>query len=574
MQHHPWYTPISRNDMLMPFMRWMRDYSAALLKADLVAGLVVAVVLIPQAMAYALLAGLPPVAGFYAALIGAVAAALWGSAGKLSTGPVAILSFLVFSSLAPLAEPGSAQYIALAAALAIISGFMLFALGMLRWGFIMRFIPHTVVTGFAAAAAIIIGITQLPALFGFAASREEFMLPSLVAIARHIADLHLPTLLVGVTSLALIWFLKRTRPRFPAALVVLVFTTAASYIFGFAEMGIALVGTIQATFPIPDFSVLTISTVLALLSKAVVVGIIGFVSTYAIASSFQSKERTAFDVDQELVGQGMANMLAGVFRGFPVCGSFSRTAINVEAGARTGMASIFAAGAILLALFFAAPALAFIPLSTLAAIIVVSILDLIDIKKIRAMYRLSRTDGIVAAITFGTALMLKPDDAVLIGVIFALALFMHRMVRVKVRILGIESTWNILQGVETGDSVQTFPDVLMVRAETSAFYGNIEIIIRKIDEFISRTETEGTSVKALVLDCSSITYMDLAGAELLHEYARTLKGENIGVYAIYMHRSVLGLLSRMDALDDITPVHNIAEMRQILDLQEPNTNSM
>lgn len=554
--------------MLTPFTTWARGYTRELFKADLVAGFVVAIVLIPQAMAYALLAGLPPVAGFYAALAGTAAASLWGSSALLSTGPVAIVSFLVFSTLVPLAEPGSAEYIALASVLAVLSGLMLFALGMFRLGSLMRFIPHAVVTGFASAAAIIIAITQLPSLMGFVSVQGEFMLPSIVDVALHLPAAHIPTALVGILSLALLWWFKRAMPHVPAALIVLLGSVGAAYVLRFDQLGIALVGSIPATLPLPDFSTITFVMSLALLSKALVIAIVGFVGTYSIAHSFQNRRgRQMFDVNQELVGQGIANILAGIFRGFPVSGSFSRTAINTEAGAKTGISSVCASSFILVALFVLGPALALIPLATLAAVIIVSVIDLIEIKNIRVMYHLSHTDGVVAIITFATALIVKPDDAVLIGVIVALALFIQRLVRVKVRILGIESEWNILQGVETSGTVETFPGVLIIRAETSAFYGNIEIVIRKIDEALGHTETIETPVKYLVIDCSSITYMDLSGAEQLLEYAWSLKEDGISIYAIYVHHNVHGLLDRMNALGDITVVHNIAEMRALLGLE-------
>lgn len=563
--HHPWHQPSSRTTLLTPCTGWFKDYSYETFKADLTAGFVVAVVLIPQAMAYALLAGLPPVAGFYAALVGAVVASMWGSAPLLSTGPVALLSFLVFSALVPLAEPGSAEYLTLAAALAVLSGLILFALGIFRLGYIMRFIPHSVITGFASAAAVIIAVTQLPSLLGFVVTRHEFMLPSFADVVVNMMNLHTATAIIGISSLSALFILKRVMPHFPSALIVLLSSIGASYIFQFEQTGIAVLGSIPFSLPAPEFSVLTFATGLTLLSKAFVIAIVGFVSTYAIAQSFREKGKNFFDVDQELVGQGMGNIIVGIFKGFPVSGSFSRTAINREAGARSGMASIYTALIVLFSLFLIGPLLSFAPLATLSAIIIISIVEMIHIKKLRVMYHLSKTDGVVAIATFVTALILKPDDAVLIGVIVALALFIQQLVRVKVRILGLDTEWNILQGIETSGTVQMFPGALLVRTETSAFYGNIEVIIIKIDEYISTAETGGTSVKFLVLDCSSITYMDLSGAEQLLEYVRTLKEEGIGTYAIYVHPSLHGLLARLDALSDITPVHNIAELRKLLE---------
>jgi SulP family sulfate permease len=275
------------------------------------------------------------------------------------------------------------------------------------------------------------------------------------------------------------------------------------------------------------------------------------------------------DVDQELVAQGLANIAVGFFRGYPVSASFSRTAINIAAGAKTGISSVVAAFAVLLILFLVSPILYYIPLSVLAAIVIVSVIELVDLRRLRELYMKSRTDGIIAATAFLTACILRPYDAVLIGVIVALSLTIHRIMWARVRKLGLETEWRILQAVGTSPTVQTFPGVLMVRAETSAFYGNIEYIISRIDEYIVTEEQSGTFVKSLVLECSSINYMDLSSAELLHEYAVALKETGTSVYAVYVHSGVQDRLERIGALDDIVLVHNINELMRVADIAEP-----
>lgn len=555
--------------MLMPFAYWFKKYDLKIFKEDALAGITVAAILTPQAMAYAMLAGLPPIVGFYTALAGSVAAALWGSSPRLSTGPVAIISFLVFSSLVPFAEPGSAAYIVLAAALAVLSGAILLLLGLFRLGFIMRAIPHSVITGFATAAAIIIAVTQIPALLGFAVERYEFMLPTVGSILLNIIDMHGATVIVGAVSLALLFLLKRFFVHVPSALVVLVLMTVLSYLFSFEASGVAVVGSLSADLPSLGIPILPLAAWLALLNKAWIIALVGFVESYAIARTIAASARERIDVDQELVGQGMANIVAGLFRGYPVSGSFSRTAVNIAAGARTGVATICAAVVVMAALLLVTPVFAYIPLAVLAAIVIVSVIDLIDFHKLREMYRLSRTDGLVAIVTFTVALLLKPDDAVAVGVIVALALFLRRIVWARVRILGIEPEWGILQGADISPQTETFTGVLMLRIETSAFYGNIEHIIRTIDSIITDEESGGTTVRAVVLDCSSVTYMDLSGAETLREYLESLHQERIVVYGIYMHGGVIERLRRVGALAHLTILHNIKEMRAALNLPAP-----
>ena len=564
--HQPWHQPHRTRDMLLPFAAMLKKYSFALFKEDALAGIAVAAILTPQAIAYAMLAGLPPIAGLYAALVGAVAAALWGHSQKLSTGPVAIVSFLVFSALVPFAAPGSTEYVVLAAALALLSGAILFFLGIFRMGFIMRVIPHTVVIGFATAAEIIIIITQIPSLLGFSASQYEFMLPTMASIAINTVSMQGATVIVGIASLVMLIFFKRVSHRIPAELVVLAIMMAASYLLQFEHFGITTVGSIPAVLPSFEFPALSFTMWLVLLNKAWIIALVGFVGTYAIARSIASRER--IDVDQELVGQGMGNIAAGLFHGLPVSGSFSRTAVNISTGAQTRLASIFAAVIVLLALALIAPIFSFIPLATLSAIVIVAVASAIDLNKMREMYRASRTDGIVAILTFAIAFILKPDDAVAIGVIVALALFMRRIVWAKVRILGIESEWGILQGADASAQVETFPGILMLRIETTAFYGNIESIVRSVDGLITDEESGGNEVRAIVLDCSSINYVDLSSAETLHEYLASLHGEGITVYGIYMHGPVIERLKRVGALSHISILHNIQELRSALALPE------
>jgi len=570
MSHRPWHQETKTIDLFIPFASWFKRYSEDFFKKDALAGVTVAAILTPQAIAYALLAGLPPIVGFYAALVGAVVASLWGSSPKLSTGPVAILSLLVFSALAPMAEPQSATYVMLAGALAILSGATLFFLGLMRFGFIMRAIPHSVITGFATAAAIIIAITQLPLLFGFAAERNEFILPTIGNIAFGIIDTNGITALVGIVSVAILLLFKRFSARIPAALFVFVIMTAASYFFRFDELGVAVVGSVPATLPTFDFPILPISDWLELLSKSWIIALVGFVESYAIARSIGEKGRKRIDVNQELVGQGLANIATGLFKGYPVCGSFSRTAVNISSGAQTGMASVFAAIIVCIGLFLITPVFSYIPLAVLAAIVMVSVLDLVDMNALRGLYRMSRTDGIVALTTFSVAIILKPDDAVAVGVIVALVLFIRRIVWARVRVLGIDSEWGILQGIGTTETVETYEGVLIMRIETAAFYGNIDHIIHAIDNFILEEERMGNRIQAVVFDCSSIHYIDLSGAETMRHYFESLHEEGMKVYGIYMHTAVVERLNRVGASSFFTQVHNIKEMRAALSLPEPS----
>lgn len=311
---------------MMPFLSWMRTYNTEKAVADLLAGLTVAVVLVPQAMAYAMLAGLPPVYGLYAGLIGAGVAALFGSSTQLSTGPVAIVSFLVLTSLAPLATPETAEYIALAVLLALLVGVIQFAMGAFRLGFIMNFVSHSVIVGFSSAAAIIIASTQLPSLLGVTVAQHEFVFETFYALLKAVPETHLPTLLVGMVSVIGILLMKRIHKAFPSALLVVVLSILASVYFDFQALGISVVGAVPSGIPLPTLPELSFASIFSLAGTAIVISIIGFMEAFAIAKSLAAKRKEKINVNQELIGQGLANMLVSLFKGYPVSGSFSRSA--------------------------------------------------------------------------------------------------------------------------------------------------------------------------------------------------------------------------------------------------------
>ncbi len=499
---------------LIPFLSWMRTYTLQKGTADLVAGLTVAVVLVPQAMAYAMLAGLPPVYGLYAGLVSAGVAALFGSSTQLSTGPVAIVSFLVLTSLAPLATPESSAYIALAMTLALLVGLIQFSMGMFRLGFIMNFVSHSVIVGFSSAAAIIIASTQVPSLLGIKIGQHEFVFETFIDIAQHIPDTNMATLAVGIVSLVAILFMKRIHKAFPSALVAVVVSILASLYFQFEQMGISVVGTVPSGVPFPVIPELSFGGVAELFGIALIISIIGFMEAFAIAKALAAKQKEKINVNQELVGQGLANICAGCFKGYPVSGSFSRSAVNNLAGAKTGMSSVFVSLFVLLALLFLAPYLYSLPKAVLASIVIIAVAGLVDFKKFVHLWAVDRNDAVIAWATFGTAFLLKPDDAIFIGIIISLIFFLKKSMKPHVVILGRNAKENAFVDVHDDASADTCPQMVIVRPNQLLYFGNVEYVTHEIEKAIQLSP----QAKVILFDGESISSIDMSALELLEHY--------------------------------------------------------
>ena len=358
----------------LPFLSWLKTYDKDTLFKDFIAGLTVAIVLIPQSMAYASLAGLPPVYGLYAAFLGTAVAALWGSSGQLSTGPVALVSFLTLTALVPLAKPETPEFIGLAIILALIIGIAQLLMGVFKLGFILNFISHSVVAGFTIAAAIIIASTQIPNLFGFSVEKHEFVFLNFFEIIKSLPNTHILTLLIGSLSVLLIIYAKKRYSKsFPSGLIVMAIGILASYLFNLKSENVAIIGDIDTQISLPSIPKLSFSDILTLLPSALIIGIVGFLEAFAVSKSIASQTKQKLDSNQELIGQGLGNIASSLFKGFPIAGSFSRTAVNFSAGAVTGISSVFVSLFVLITILFLTPLLYFLPKAILSAVVIAAL---------------------------------------------------------------------------------------------------------------------------------------------------------------------------------------------------------
>ncbi len=554
-------------EKILPFLSWLRNYDKEKFSKDFVAGMTVAILLVPQAMAYATLAGLPPVYGLYAAFLGTAVAALWGSSHHLSTGPVALVSFLTLTALIPLAKPETPEFIGLAIILALIIGLIQFLMGIFKLGFIMNFISHSVVAGFTIAAAIIIASTQIPSLFGFSIENQEYVFLNFVEIFKSVGMTNPLTLAIGAISVFLIIYpKKRFSKAFPSGLIIITAGIIISFVLDFETRGVAVIGHINAQISFPSIPRLSSTDVFALLPNALVISIVGFLEAYAVSKSLtsQTKQRK-LDVNQELIGQGLGNLASSIFKGYPIAGSFSRSAVNVSAGAVTGISSVFVSLFVLFTILFLTPFLYYLPKAILSAVVIAALVDLIEFSKFRETFRLSPADGIVITVTFLFAFILKPDDAIFIGIVVSLVLFLRKTITADVVELVFVMEEERFKQITFGTELKEFPNILILRVDMSIFFANASKIARQIEELVDR---KGDQLEHIVINYSGVNYVDLSGCEELGEFFEELREKGIKLYSMYRKKQVRDIMRRSGLQDSIIMLHDIKGFKREFIIQK------
>ncbi len=641
-------TPILQK--LFPFLRWF-PVSKLNLRADLVAGVTVALVLIPQSMAYAQLAGLPAYIGLYAAFLPVIVGALWGSSSQLATGPVAVVSLLTASALAPLALSGSEAYVALAILLAVLVGTIQIGLGVFRLGALVNLISHPVIVGFMNAAAIIIGLSQLNKLLGVPMTRSDYFLGDIWDVLQQLGDTHWPTLLMGTGALTLMLLLKRYAPKLPGVLIAVVVATLVSWQTGFerklsvdtarigdtevqatilsylyaetriheleatlvqqraalkkaranhtsqgtdvaamdyrlnlTELALAdvknenrerylelrrhpftvsddgtgsvqrahpttslsraapwridnidatgvrlvsggqVIGDIRAGLPALSLPRLDRDSFAALLSAALVISLVAFMEAISIAKAMAAKTRERIDPNRELIGQGLANLTASLSHAFPVSGSFSRSAVNIGAGAVTGLSSVFSGVLVLLTLVFLTPLLYHLPQAVLAAIILLAVAGLVHFSAMRYAWRTQRHDGAAALVTFVATLYFAPhlDVGILFGAGLTIAVFLMRRMQPRAVILG-----RMPDGTLSDMKVHALPPI-SPHFITLRYDGSLDFLnAAHFEEVILRAHADFPQAKTILVIGSGINSMDASGGEKIREIAKYLREANV-----------------------------------------------
>lgn len=528
-------------EQFFPAISWLPNYRRENLQGDVSAGLTVAVMLIPQGMAYALLAGLPPIAGLYASVVPLLVYALLGTSRQLAVGPVAMVSLLVASGISDLANPGSVEYVALAVVLAGLVGVIQLLMGVFRLGFLVNFLSHPVISGFTSAAALIIGFSQLKNLLGINIPRSHHIHTIMWEAIQRITDINVATMLIGVGSIIVLLLLKRWRPVFPGALLVVVLSTLAVWGFRLDAHGVKIVGDVPQGLPMPSLPDFDAGAITALIPIAVTISLVGFMESIAVVKNFAAKNRYEVDANQELIGLGMANVAAGLFGGYPVTGGFSRTAVNAQAGARTGLASIITAAAIGLTLLFLTPLFHFLPTTVLAAIIMVAVFGLIDIKEVKYLYKVKRSDLALLVLAFFATLWLGIEEGILISIVASLILVIRRSTRPHTALLGQLPGTEIYRNTNRYPHALTFEGLAIFRFDSPLYFANVAYLKDRLEE-IQATATK--PVRAIIFDAGSVTNVDSSALAALKEIAENCRSRDVTLYFSSLRGPVRDVLKR------------------------------
>lgn len=545
-----------------PILDWGRRYNRQTFTSDLVAAVIVTIMLIPQSLAYALLAGLPPEVGLYASILPLIAYAVFGTSTALAVGPVAVVSLMTAAAVGRIAAEGTAEYASAAILLAMLSGLILAIMGLFRLGFIANFLSHPVISGFITASGIIIATSQLGGLLGIPTNGHA--MPKLVmSTLEHIGQINFDTAAVGAVALALLlwirldlknWLKRFGLPKGPANVVVragpvfVVFLTIAwSDLFDLGAKGVALVGQVPQGLPmlgLPNFS---FDTIQALLLPALIISIVGFVESISVAQTLAAKRRERIDPNQELIGLGASNIAAAVGGGYPVTGGFARSVVNFDAGAATPAAGAFTAIGIAGATLVLTPFLAILPKATLAATIVVAVLTLVDFGILKRAWTYSRADFAAVAITLVGTLLLGVEVGISLGVGASILVFLYRSSQPHAAIVGRVPGTEHYRNVKR-HKVQTIPGVLSIRVDESLYFANA----RFLEDLIYEQVAANAAVESVVLLCSAVNAIDMSALESLEAINGRLKDLGVRLHLSEVKGPVMDKLEDTDFLAHLT----------------------
>ncbi len=539
-----------RASRLLPFLSWWPRVNGVTLRADLMAGLTGAIVALPQGVAFAAIAGMPPEYGLYAGMVPAIIAALFGSSWHLVSGPTTAASIVLFSALSVFAEPGSARYVELALTLTFLVGVIQLALGFARLGALVNFISHSVVIGFTAGAAILIIGSQAKHFFGLEVPRTAHFHETLLGLAAHVGDTNLFAATVGAVTLASGILVKRYWPRIPYMIAAMLIGSLAAIgleaWFGTAATQIATVGALPSTLPplsMPDFS---FQTMRELAPAALAMTLFALTEAVSIARSLAVRSGQHIDGNQEFVGQGLSNLAGSFFSGYVATGSFNRSGLNFSAGAKTPVAAVLAGGLLMAIVLLVAPLAAYLPNAAMAGILFLVGWGLIDFAHIRGIVRTSRTETLVLATTFVSTLLLELEFAILAGVILSLVIYLSRTSRPWV-VSRVPDPSDPKRKFITDRSLPECPQLKIARIEGSLFFGAISHVNASLRHF----ERQAPEQKHLAITMQGVNFIDVAGAEFLGQEARTWRDRGGALYLIHPKAGVVNPLRRGGYLEII-----------------------
>ena len=545
----------------LPALDWLLNYRSQFLVGDITAGIIVTSLLIPQSMAYALLAGLPPQVGLYASILPAILYPLIGTSRVLAVGPVAVDSLMVAAAIANFSPQSTPEYLALAVTLAFLVGAIEIIMGILRLGFLVNFLSRSVTSGFISGAAVIIGFSQVKHLLGLKIPATESFGELVILIVRNLAQTNWLTLALGIASVGILvyfnrplvkqlkqrgWSDSRILPLSKSAplMVVILGTLLVWGLHLDRVAGIKVVGSIPAGLSSLTFPLLDWQTLKSLLPAAVAISLVGYMEGYAGGQALASKRREKIDPNQELLALGVANLGAAVTGGYPVTGGVSRSVVNSAAGANTGLASIVTGLLVAVTVMFLTPLFYFLPQACLAAVIITAVYTLIDVATLRRMWAYDKGDAIAWLTTFGAVLALGVEKGIMLGALIALALHLWRTSHPHIAIVGrlgdSEHFRNVLRY-----EVKTSPEVLAVRVDASLYFANAKYL----ENFLTQTIADRSEIKSVLLVCSAINLIDASALEILESLIADFRNLGIQFYFAEVKGPVMDKLNKIGFVD-------------------------
>jgi len=569
-------TQVSNWRRRVPALAWSRHYDRPTLGKDLVAAAIVTIMLIPQSLAYAMLAGLPAETGLYATILPLVVYAVLGTSRTLSVGPVAVISLMTATAIAKISQDGWVAPLTAAIALALLSGLMLVAMGLLRFGFFANFLSHPVVAGFITASGIIIGVGQLKHLLGIQVAGDNLVQLG-ITLYSGLAEVNLPTLALGAFAVLSLLWARRYLPGLlvkmgvssagadlatkASPVIVVLITTLAAWLLALDSMGVALVGAVPQGLPVMALPAFTPLLWQELAGSALLISIIGYVESVSVGKTLAARRRQRIDPDQELIGLGAANLASSFSGGFPVTGGFSRSVVNFDAGAVTPAASIFTAVGIALAALLLTPLLSYLPKAALGAVIIVAVTSLVDFSLLSRSWGYAKSDFIGVTTTLGVTLLFGVEMGVMCGVGASVGLHLYKTSRPHIAIVGEVPGTEHFRNIRRHDVV-THESAISLRIDESLYFANAAFVEDRIYQAVA----ESSSVSHVVLMCAGVNEIDLSALEVLESVNERLEELGIQLHLSEVKGPVMDCLGSTDFLDKLSGKVYLSQHAAIKDI--------